>query len=418
MNSDLRAAPPVNGLNVEAYADNVLIEACGPILSPLEMGKRLLHLPPKPTAQEIAAPNHLKLHYMQRVWQLHLPMESGIELAQSVGVVVRQCYLHRCPTKAKTWEHIYNPSAAYELSPVQLAIAVIGVSGGGKSQALERALALMPQVVVHQTFPQLLGAVRQLLWLKVDVPASGRLSDLVEAFAYASDKALGTAYAADISSGRRRKGLVMASEWLARMACHFPGVIVLDELQNLFKVETREARTQAGRKGMRPPLRVVEDEALKFVLTITNTTKIPFIGCGTYDALAALQTRMSTSQRLISGGFHRFDPDQSATHGFFGPRLLPTVLDYQWLPERLELSNELAETAYRLTAGIPRIFLRLWIEAQRRALAVKARRLSVEHLRYAAAHALAPVQPAVNALLSGDQKRLMLYEDLLPQEFG
>lgn len=418
MRSDPLVAPSFHELNVEAYAENVLIGACGPILSPLEMGKRLLYLPPKPTPQEISAPNHLKLHYMQRVWQLHLPMESGIDLAQSVGVAVRQCYVHRCPTKAKTWEHIYNPSAAYELSPVQLAIAVIGVSGGGKSQALERALALMPQVVVHETFPHLLGPVRQLLWLKVDVPASGRLSDLVEAFAYAADKALGTSYAADICSGRRRKGLAMASESLARMACHFPGVIVLDELQNLFKIETRESRARAGRKGMRPPLRVVEDEALKFVLTLTNSTKIPFIGCGTYDALAALQTRMSTSQRLISGGFHRFDPDSAAVDGFIGRRLLPRLLDYQWLPEQLELTGDLAEAAFQLTAGVPRILVKLWIEAQRRALAVNARRLSVEHLRYAASHALAPLQPAVQALLSGDARRLMMYEDLLPQEFG
>jgi len=414
----MSAPEPLEAPVVDAYANNVLIDACGPILSRDLIARRLMHRPSPPGPQSISAPRHVVEHEMAHLWRLHVPTEAGIELAQSIDVLLRQGYVHRNPARPATWRRIYMQDSADEHCPVQLAACVVGLSGAGKTSALERALSLRPQVVAHDRFPHLVSPVRQLVWLKVDVPGSGKIVDLVESLSRAADAALGTDYTTKLLSGRSRRGAAMAHEWLSRMACHFPGLIVLDELQNLFKIETKAARRRASSPGDRPLLRIVDDEALKFILTLTNTTKIPFVGCGTPDGIAAFGTRMSTAQRLLTGGYHRIDPEPSASGGFFRRHLLRWLANYQWLPSKLEMTDLVVEEIYRLTAGVPRICVMLWIHAQRRALASRAPSLSVEHLRHAAANALAPLQPAVEALLSQNPDRLAQYEDLLPRGFG
>jgi len=405
---DLHDAP-----TVDAYANNILIDACGPILTRAAIARRLLHRPPPPGPIPPGGQTEALEHRMASLWRLHVPTPAGIELAQSIDVLLRQGYVHRNPAKASTWRHIYTQDSADDHCPIQLAACVVGLSGAGKTSALERALSLRRQVVVHERFPHMVKPVHQLVWLKVDVPGSGKVVDLVESLARAADAALGTNYTADLLKGRPR-GARMAHEWLAKMACHFPGLIVLDELQNLFRIQSKAARKRA-KEGARPELAVVEDETLKFILTLTNTSKIPFVGCGTPDGIAAFSTRMSTAQRLLTGGYHRIDPDPPAKDGYFRRHLLKCLEDYQWLPEKMGITAEIADEIYRLTAGVPRICMMLWIHAQKRALACKASALSLEHLRHASANALAPLQPAVEALLNQDVNRMARYEDLLPR---
>lgn len=398
---------------VDAYANNILIDACGPILTRATLMRRLLHRPAPPGPIPAGTQREVLEHQLTNVWRLHVPTPAGIELAQSIDVLLRQGYVHRNPAKASTWRHIYTQDSADQHCPIQLGASVIGLSGAGKTSAVERALSLRRQVVVHERFPHLLNPVRQLVWLKVDVPGSGKVADLVEALSRVADSVLGTNYTPDLLKGKPR-GAGMAQEWLAKMACHFPGIIVLDEVQSLFRIQSKAARRRA-RAGERPEMSVVDDETLKFILTLTNTSKIPFIGCGTPDGMAAFGTRMSTAQRLLTGGYHRIDPDPPTEDGHFRRHLLRCLEDYQWLPEKMKVTAEIADEIYRLTAGVPRICMMLWIAAQKRALARKAFGLSLEDLRHASAHALAPLQPAVEALLSQDPNRMARYEDLLPR---
>ena len=124
---------------------------------------------------------------------------------------------------------------------------------------------------------------------------------------------------------------------------------------------------------------------------------------------------MSTSQRLITGGFHRMEHAATAQDSFFRDRLLPMLFQYQWLPQQLELTDSVASLIHQSSAGLPRLIASLWIQAQRQALEEGAPCLSEKHLRAASIGALAPVQPAVRALLSGDPRRMELFEDLLPR---
>lgn len=408
------AAKPPKARGHAAYDGNPLIEACGPILSAMEIAKRLMHLPAAPCSWA-AVDGRLLEHAAAGIWRLHVPTAAGIELAQSIDVMLRQGYLHRNPSAPATWRRIYSQiGAEADSSPVQLAATVTGLAGTGKSTAIERALQLYPQVAIHESFPGLVGPVRQLLWLKVDVPASGKIRDLVETFAHATDAALDTSVASDLLGGRRTHGATLAHRWLQRISCHFPGVIVLDEVQNLFKIERKAVREDAARRQAttRPALRIVDDEALKLLLTITNSSKIPTIWCSTPDGLEAFNSRMSTSQRLLTAGFHRIPRPASADDEYFRKRFFPVLCRYQWLPRKLLPTDELRRLMFELTGGVLRVCLMLWIQAHRRAALRGAEQLDFDDFRDAASQSMAPLQPSVQALHSGDPRRLGQFEDV------
>lgn len=397
------------------YRNNPLIDACGPILSSDQLVERLFYCPPVPGKVEQALPSHVVEHELYAIRRVHVPSPPGIALAKTLDILTRQGYVPRDPSAAATWQRLhYGPTWVDERDAVQLAASVVGASGSRKSTALIRGLRLKPQVVVHERFPGLVGPVRQLLWLKSDVPGSGRIRDMIESLAAAGDEALGTDYLSDLQKGRRRSPESLAREWMQRMSCHFPGLLVLDEIQNLFKIERKELRASRGDGKSRLLLRVVDDEALKMLLTLINACKFPIVVCGTPDGIDAFGTRMSTSQRLITGGFHRMPHATRADDGYFRRNLLPCLFRYQWLPGQLSLDDDVAEVMYQLSAGLPRLCASLLIHAQRLALEAGDKALSLAHIHAAALGPMATTQPAVRALLSGDPARMALFEDLLP----
>ena len=400
------------------YLDNPLIDACGPLLSDTQVMQKLLHLPALPD-QVQGMPASLRDHHLMDAARLHLPTPEGLRLAQSVSLMIRQGYVHRRPSDPSTWRRLYEPNSISSVNEaVQLAGTLVGLSGVGKTRAVERALSLFPQVVTHSTFPGIVGDLRQLLWLKVDVPPSGKLPDLVQSLAIATNEALNEDRCSELLAGRRRSGTALAFEWLQKISCNFLGILVLDEVQNLFKIQTKAARQSATRLGAeRPALRIIDDEMLKLILTLSNRSKIPTLLCATPDGFQALSTRMSTARRLVTGGHHEMLHYASADDPFFSRTLLPKLWNYQWLDRQVPIGDELRKTFHELSGGVLGIGIALWIHAQRRAISRRALEMSVADLKHAAEHALAPLGPAVRALLSGDPRAQLRYEDLLPTSY-
>ena len=345
-----------------SYADNALIDACGPTLSPVEIGKRVIHLPAVP-ANVATMPRHLLDHLIAEVRRMHIPTGAGISLASCIGLMIRQGYVHRNPAHSATWRRIYS-----------------------------------------QIGPQ-----------AVDVPASGKTTDLVESLARATDDALGANFTNDLFGGRKLQGATLAHRWLQKISCNFPGLLVLDEIQNLFKIEQKAVRQSASRRtgAQRPALRIADDEALKLLLTLSNHSKIPMLFCSTPDGLNALTTRWSTAQRMTTGGMHRIPHAETADDDFFRKMLFPQLCRYQVLPKKLPASDELRQLLFELSGGILRICMSLWVHAHIRAIERGAEGLAFEHFHHAAANSLAPLQPAVRALLSNDPRAQQLYEDMI-----
>lgn len=400
------------------YANNVLTQKLGPIRSRHDVLKLLMDLPPTP--QQISEiPRHERIHHLMLVRDMHLPAAVEAELADTVDLLIRPCYRYRDPARPDVWtvisgEHQYFPKRHGQ--PASGA-AVEGAPGTGKTEAIVRILSTYPPVIHHETFPKMVGSHTQVVWLSVDVPASGRAQDLAATLMRAWDKATGHDRFSSVLAKERRDGMKMLEEWRQVAISHFLGILHLDEVQNFFKLSTLEARKKRTSKLNGIELSIVEDQCLKWILNLMNTWDIPLLVSGTPDGIAALTHRLSNLQRFASAGYHRFDPFEGPTCDAFRKVLLPRLGKYQYLEKPIAIDDQLAETLFNETAGIYRLIIALWIAAQRVALErPRNDELTLKDFEKAAKTYLAPLRPAVDALLSKDPERMAMYEDLLPKE--
>ena len=403
---------------VSAYAGNPLIEACGPILGPDAVGRKLLRVPPVPGDLK-SVPHHIRFHQLMTVSDLHVPTQTGIELAMTIDRMLRQSYLKRKPQDAVTWSYIYGRRSQAEVSDVSLLCAsAVGTSGTGKSVACERALSMYPQVVEHPRFPHLSSKLQQLLWLKVDVPASGRLVDLAQVLMMETDNVLREENFADILRKSQKRGPDLWNLWFQRAKSSFLGILVLDEIQNLFRIGAKEKRIQAKTNNEQLELKVVEDEALKNILTLSNTGRIAVLVMGTPDGMAAFSKRFSTGQRLSHCGFHHFARAGSADDQFYKDYYFPTLCRYLWADRKLEAPDAIRVLLHQLSGGVPRIRTALWISAHRCMWNRTGNALEVQDFERAMRTYQAPLIPAIDALNTHDPMKLARYEDLLPRDFS
>lgn len=204
---------PINPEILPEYANNPLIAACGPILEFDELLTALSYIPSFEHNIKDAESMTLHNHLSNRVRQLHIPTQFSISFTQNLDLMIRQGYIDRNPNKATSWRSIYQPDVESSLiSPrlPPLSMIITGLSGLGKSTIVERALQLYIQTYLHESFPQMATPFRQLIWLKVNVPASGKSIDLAEGLMLATDEALGTELHQEYF-GKRPK---------TRMGCH------------------------------------------------------------------------------------------------------------------------------------------------------------------------------------------------------
>lgn len=398
----------------DPYQGNQLIAPLGPLRSRMDIISILTDLPKRPQGFD-SLPAHIAIHELLKLRDFHLPGAVGVQLYQSVDLMIRQNYRYLNPVEPQTWATVGGePHRRRLVRAPEFGAAAEGISGTGKTQAALRCLNTYPQVFIHPTFPRIVGPHMQVIWLSVDIPASGRAADLAAALMIAWDRATGGQRFKEALSRRVRNGMAMLEEWQQVASSHFLGVLHLDEIQNLFKLSALRKRSKRSGIEDAPELSIVEDQALKWILTLMNTWQIPLLVSGTPDGMRALTRRMSNAERIATSGHHLFRPFLSDDLSGFRELFLEPLGEYQYVTKKLTVDDELARLVLQLTAGIPRLIVALWISAQRIALERDKGNMTIADLKKAAATYLAPVAPAVSALLSNDPKRMSRYEDLVP----
>ena len=291
------------------------------------------------------------------------------------------------------------------------------LAGTGKTAAILRCLGSYPlQVIRHASFPQLVGGHDQVVWLSVDVPASGRGTDLAASLMMEFDRVTGGTRFQSALLRQRRDGMRMLDEWRQVASSHFLGILHLDEVQNFFKMSALKQRSRRAGSPHAHELSIVEDQALRWVLTLMNTWQIPVLISGTPDGIHALTRRMSNLGRIVTSGYHPFHPFDISSDAAFNDLFLKPLGRYQYVAKKITIDSELAELILELTAGVRRFIIALWIAAHRVALERSTGDLRLDDFRRAAATYLAPIAPAVAALRSNDPVKMARYEDLLPRD--
>ena len=410
----------------DPYAGNILTQGLGPILSRQQALTLLTYLPPLPPRDIGKVPKHIRMHLVMTLRDLHIPSMEGGRLIETIDLMIRPSYRYRDPKSPQTWGMIgAEPMSHKTPRAPATAAAVVGHSGSGKTEAILRGLNLYPQqVIVHDSFPNLVRNHHQVVWQSIDVPASGRSTDLAANLMMAWDATMAK-YSPDTPrrfeaalAKDRRDGSKMLDEWRQVASSHFLGLLHLDEVQNFFRLQSLEKRQKRTNTTGGLELSIVEDQCLKWALTLSNIWQMPVLYSSTPDGIGALTKRLSNIERFVSSGYHQFPLFEDAKSPIFYKKFFMPLSNYQFVLKRLDVTPEFAKLIIELTGGVPRIIIALWVAAHRVAFERKADDLRIDDFNRAAATYLAPIAPAIAALRSKDPQSMARYEDLLARDDG
>lgn len=414
---------------LDPYDGNILTRGLGPILTRPQVLRRLQYQPPPP-GDMVGVPKEIRRHMLMAVRDLRWTPLEGVRIFETLDVMTRQSYRYRNPANAATWGLVTDePLAARVPRPPAMAAIVVGLSGMGKTCSIERSFGCYPQQVVrHDTFPRLKGSHYQVVHLTAEVPPSGKLADLAANLMQAWDAAVALALPDepgrfDVTLSKSREGPRMMDEWRRVAATHFLGCLHLDEVQNFFKIASLEGRRKKLNIKVRDAneyeraleLSIIEDQALKTILTLANTSNFALVCSGTPDGVGALTKRLSNVQRFVASGYHRLSEFSGPEDGMF-IEFMQVLGRYQYVVRKVPMDSELRAVVFKLTAGIPRIIIALWVAAHRVAFERKEDSLTLTDFTKAASTLLAPLAPAVAALLTRDPAMMRRYEDLMPRD--
>ncbi|MGH4138277.1 AAA family ATPase [Clostridium sp.] len=332
---------------------------------------------------------------------------SEIYIPHDNGLGYEECYLLEVSNQYKDCileEIIFNQEFLAEVADEKVinermshirstadSLSVIGISGIGKTTAIERLLLMYPQIIKHNEYEGQHFSRSQIVWLKIDCPYDGSLATLCKSFFKAIDDLLGTRYLEKFGYANRITSTMMLHmTTLAGM--YGIGVLVIDEMQHLLNAKN-------DMEGM-----------LDFFVTLSNTVGIPTVLIGTSKAQQLFKGNFKQARRAGSEGSIMWDRmlKNSEEWKFF----LETLWDFQCLQEETKLSKEIKEAFYDECQGITAVAVNLYILAQERALAQGKEKISVGVIRDTAKEDLYMIQPMIKALRNNNILEIVKYEDI------
>lgn len=342
------------------------------------------------------------------------PIKRHLTLEQKISIMLRKGYVGRNIATGdlnrhlqNSFEHIknndINASRHTDLISTAQSLVFIGFSGSGKTTTLNRTLKNYPQKIYHPEYN-----FTQLVYLKIDCPYNGSLKSLYLNFFSAVDRALGTNYEQQYTEKRHNEQKLL--QLMGHIAhVHAIGLLVIDEIQHLMANRSKNS-----------------DEMLNFFVTLVNVYSLPIIMVGTPKASNIFERDLRSSRRAVGFGSIHWEPIKNepaikTPDGKVRKSEWMTFTDalwkYQWLRKTDPLlSDELRQCWFDLTQGILDITVKLFVLAQIRAIESGLERITVKLLKTTYQEDFKPIHQIIDALRSGDARRIAQYPDLITPE--
>jgi hypothetical protein len=282
---------------VPQFRDNPLNEALPPTLTPGQVAEYLLQLPPySDKDREMSEVG--RLHMTETAREFFVPNGKHLTVYYAISNMIRRGYVRRNPVLWEYWKRVHKNIESF-LKAIKnkpfpnsraRGLAIVGCGGTGKSTTIEKILQSLPQVMTHVSYKDQDFIMRQLVWLKLDCPRKGSLTELCVNFFRAVDEILTTQYE-NRYAGSSHRSLETLIAGMARVAAnHCLGMLVIDEIQDL-----SEARSGG------------DITMVNFFVHLENAIGVPFALVGTQDAIPLLTGQFRQTRRVSEQGYIVWD---------------------------------------------------------------------------------------------------------------
>ncbi len=393
---------------ITGYKNNPFIEALPPIFEEEFVGSKIARFPDHNEEQRKLG-KQTRLHLIQQIADYVEPLPSHLLVEQRLSRLMRHGYKARNPLTRESvkqfhigFQNILESGVNDEginlagIRSTAAGFAILGVSGQGKTTAIESSLLLYPQVIHHSTYQGQPFIRKQLVWLKLNCPHDGSLKGLCFNFLQAVDSVLETNYFRKFAS--KGSSIDMLLPVMAHIATlHGLGALVIDEIQNLSFMKSGGA-----------------ERMLNYFTQLINTIGVPVILIGTFKAMKLLSGSFSQARRSTGQGDMIMDRLTGEEWDYFIERLWK----YQWTNSSTKLTDPLKKEMYKLSQGIVDIAVKLYMLAQWEVIMHgedNKERVTIGLLRNVANRHMQLVQPLLQVLKRNDPSAKLLVDDLYPQ---
>ena len=406
----------VNTSIQDIYGDNPLITKLPPILDTKSVIKHLRgKLKFIPEQRFLPQPERIHL-IAQLPHDFFQPLTKHLSLEQKISIMIRQGYVSRNINNGDRQRHLHaafqqlEPSneSSYHYAPPEstaTSMSIIGCSGSGKTTTMNKILRYYPQVIGHKEL-----GLKQIVFLKIDCPHDSSLKNLCSNFFRAVDLALGDTNFEHRFTRSRLNVNAMLQQMKIIANNYSIGLLIIDEIQHL------NTKKSGGAEII-----------LNFFVTLVNVASIPIVMIGTPKANEILQEDLRSARRSAGLGSliwepmrneapipYPGDPDQMIISEWYA--FTNKLWQYQWVQQPAELTDELRNTWYYYTQGIPDLVVKLFCLVQIHAITIGLEKITSELFKKVYEEQLQPVHDILDALRSGNPARIARYSDLtIPQ---
>jgi ABC-type dipeptide/oligopeptide/nickel transport system ATPase component len=274
-------------------------------------------------------------------------------------------------------------------------MTLIGLSGMGKTTALNSIAKLYPQVISHRKYKKKIFIETQVVWLKMECPHDGSLRGFCAAFFSSLDAALGIEkYSGRGATGRSISVMLQHISQLCKT--YFIGALIIDEMQHLCSSRGGQDR----------------EKLLNFFVTLSNDAGVPLVYVGTNAMLPLFSGVLRNARRAAGMGPITFD--RFSENDPYWVHLVSQLWAYDWTKSPAPLTEEILSKIYDLTQGNTDFLAKLLMLAQRHTIWEGIDSVSSLVLQQVYESQMRLLHKPIEALRSGDSLQIADFEDMMP----
>lgn len=409
--------PKYNKQVITEYQNNPCIEALPQIFDDEFVIRSLMNYPNVKPIQKIENKN-IKYHMIKSIKDYYQPLRWHMEIEHKLSCLIRRSYIARNPASKEYLQRIrliLEVLSEKEENKNQIefdvcnklsdkfkyisettrssaeCFSIIGVSGMGKSCAIEKLLLMYPQVIIHRKYKGKPLTRTQITWLKIDSPYDGSIKTFCKMFFKALDDILLTTNYYNTFAGYRNSAATMMIHMAHLASLHSIGVLVIDEMQHLINYKNSTS------------------EILNFLVTLINTIGISVVQVGTPKLNNVLSKGLRELRRAEESGCVFWDRmNEDDEWDFF----IENLWDEQILDNYNPINDELKKAMYYETQGITAIVVNLFMLVQAQAVFNNTEKITVELIHQVAKNDLKLTNKVIKAIRTGNLEEMASYEDI------